>query len=686
MAKNHSDRRDALFESAEYLAEVLARCIYIEENFFRSQSSDKKMIRPAIIRVYKAILQYTAEARNGQNFTPRKGILDNIRATTIQRLTQHQFSIEKEEEKLHRLVEFDNMGKTKKATEDILTAIDDRLSKSLNALILNFRLPIAEGALLGFYENQRDAVPMCLKDTRLDVLSQISEWTDSPESKCFFWLNGMAGTGKSTIARTVANSFQEKGQLGATFFFKKGQADRDNGKRFISTIAKQLMNQNHQLASVILEAISKDSDIAAKALREQFTKLLLQPLQNLAQDRTRAMVIVIDALDECAQDDMHIILQLLPEVQKIKTIRVKIFLTSRPERPILQVFKRNTSNWDLQDYEELVLHEVENSTIEHDIRLFFEKRLSEIREKDTELSTEWPAGETIDQLVMESVPLFIYAATVCRFIGNGKQRPQKRLDTVLQSQTGPPRHQMENIYQAILEQLLDPEDQTESRRIEKEFRDIVGVVILLATPLSVHALGKLLPLPISTRDIKYLLDKLHSVLSVPADDHFPVDTLHKSFREYLLNTESGFRVSEQETHANIASYCLHVMGQNLKRDICNLRNHGKQRADIDSQAIEQSLQKELQYSCRYWVYHLEGSGARISEREVLPFLKEHFLHWLEAMSLIGLISEAVGMINCLQGLEVSTRRTNLQLVTNLKLGNHGIRFFSISLRCKKIHP
>jgi Cdc6-like AAA superfamily ATPase len=70
-----------------------------------------------------------------------------------------------------------------------------------------------------------------------------------------FWLNGMAGTGKSTIARTVAQSFKDKEQLGATFFFKRGEGGRDNARYLVSTITRQLVATYRQLAPDVLAAI-----------------------------------------------------------------------------------------------------------------------------------------------------------------------------------------------------------------------------------------------------------------------------------------------------------------------------------------------------------------------------------------------------------------------------------------------
>lgn len=146
------------------------------------------------------------------------------------------------------------------------------MSASLQASSQKSNLPIAEGAFYDSYMDQHEAV--CLEGTRTELCYNISKWARSFDSKCIFWLNGMAGTGKSTITRTVAQSFKESGLLGANFFFKKGEADRGNAKRFIPTITKQLMAHDQQLASNVLRVIRMDPDIPAKSLREQLNRLI----------------------------------------------------------------------------------------------------------------------------------------------------------------------------------------------------------------------------------------------------------------------------------------------------------------------------------------------------------------------------------------------------------------------------
>ncbi|KAH3293674.1 hypothetical protein KXV87_007259, partial [Aspergillus fumigatus] len=637
MTQNRLDLQDALFESSEFLAEVLSGCAYIETTFYQNGPIAKSKIESATVGIYKAILRYAAEVLTAQNAGVGRKILYSVTPITDQRLMELRSSVETEWQKLCQLVQFDALDKglqNDKRAELYLARIDDEVSKVLRVLIQDFSLPVAEGALYYSYANQGDDT--CLPNTRVDLLSEISKWAESCEGKHIFWLNGMAGTGKSTIARTVAHSFDEKGKLGASFFFKRGEADRDNARRLIPTVTKELMKKIPQLVPGVLAAIERDPDISSKALSHQFDALLLHPLQELKLHRNINMVVVLDALDECVSADIHILLKLLPQLRKSTSIRLRIFLTSRPELPIRRGFKQSG------DHQDLVLHELPSPVIEQDIRLFLRVRLSDIR-KENSLPRDWPRDDEMEKLVTLSIPLFIYAATVCRFIGDGKRSPTQRLATVLQSEAAKPSSQMERVYRPVLMQVLG-DDPKESHDLVREFRNIVGVIILLATPLSVYQL-----LSTSVEDISYLLDKLHSVLAVPEDINSPVRTLHLSFREFLLNTgEEDLHVNERLTHGEILSHCLGVMKSGLKRNVCGLSSYGTLREDVASQVIDQYIPQALQYSCRYWMYHFEKAGDKEREKDIFPFLKEYFIHWLEAMSLLGLASETVGIIGTLR--------------------------------------
>lgn len=518
----------------------------------------------------------------------------------------------------------------------------------INQKIDLHRLKIAEGAEFDSYENKHAE---CLPGTRSELLRQIEKWAESPHGKCIFWLKGKAGTGKSTISRTIASHLKGKKSLGASFFFKRGEEDRGNAKRLFPTLVQQLVSRIPQLIHSTQKAIEDDPYISEKALGEQFDKLLLQPLLNVGLDQTETKVIVIDALDECeserTKDDIRAVLQLLPRVQISKRVKLRFFLTSRPELPIRLGFKDITGN-----YQDLDLYDIPNSEIAHDIDLFLKHNFSQIRE-DHRLSSSWPGEEVIQTLVARTVPLFISATTLCRFIGDPNWNPQSRLQVILADQSAYV-SKMDSTYLPVLNQLLLGQDKWESQQLVKEFKKIVGVIIVLATPLSVDALSQLLRE--ETTNITKRLDRLHSVLDIPDNLYDPVRLLHLSFRDFLLDTKTKetndsekFWIDEKAVQQYLTDECLGIMYCSLRKNICNLSSDGTQRSEIDKNSINHHLPPELRYACRYWAQHLIQSQDPVTELvKAFSFFEVHFLHWVEAMSVLGIVSEVVGVIKRLQ--------------------------------------
>jgi type II secretory pathway predicted ATPase ExeA len=288
-------------------------------------------------------------------------------------------------------------------------------------------LPAAIGASFNSHNEEHNA--RCLPNTRTELLDEITTWAQNEDGKSIFWLSGMAGTGKSTIARTVAQSFASDGQLGASFFFKTGEGERGNASRFFTTIATDLVKHEPGMLAGIRKALDEDPAISQRVLKDQFEKLILQPLLGLQQARSQSSVrvVVIDALDECErEEDIRAILRLLARTKDIQPVPLRIVVTSRPELHIRLGFKEMSNG----TYQDLVLHEVAKSTIEHDIRLFLEYELGAIR-KERMLASDWPSSHQIMALVELAVPLFIYAATVCRFVGTKGRNPITNLNKVL---------------------------------------------------------------------------------------------------------------------------------------------------------------------------------------------------------------------------------------------------------------
>jgi hypothetical protein len=202
-----------------------------------------------------------------------------------------------------------------------------------------------------------------------------------------------------------------------------------------------------------------------------------------------------------------------------------------------------------------------------------------------------------------SVPLFISAATICRYIEHSKLESTIRLAELLQGSrqyVGG----MDETYIPVLNQLLDDEesDKSEQQQLPHLFQKIVGAIILLTIPLLTNALALLLG--IEANQISSLLDSFRFVLSVPTDRDLPNRILHLSFRDFLVQSESEFLVNEPNKHKDIAFLCLDKMRHDLQKNICNLEGLATCRTDIDPQSLCQHLPPELQYSCRYWIHHL----------------------------------------------------------------------------------
>lgn len=453
----------------------------------------------------------------------------------------------------------------------------------------------------------------------------------------------MAGTGKSTISRTISQQLSQDGELGATFFFKRGEADRGGIVKLIPTIARQLAMNQPALRPYIHAAIRSDPAILVKAVRIQFETLILEPLMKSSGDYSTncSITIVIDALDECdSETDIRLLLGLLSKTKNIHCPRPRIFVTSRPDLPVRLGF------YDIKgSYQDLILQDIPVSVIEHDISVFLHHETKLIRkdwnssvEERRKLPTDWPRSECLQLLTAKAAPLFIFAATACRFIADRRLGdPEKQLRRVLEYQAEDTAAQLNFTYRPILTQLLGSNcSKASQKRIILEFQRIVGTIINLLDPLSSSALSRLLDIDQDTIDRK--LDLLHSVLSVPSSPDLPVRMLHLSFRDYILSPDAAehlFWVDERKTARDLVKDCFRVM-ESLRSDICHLKIPGAHRSTLKIEFINACIPPELQYACLYWVNHQVVAGVdHLDAAMILGFLKQHFLHWVEVLSLLG---------------------------------------------------
>ncbi|PNP76224.1 hypothetical protein FNYG_10433 [Fusarium nygamai] len=517
------------------------------------------------------------------------------------------------------------------------------------------RLPIAEGA--SFDSHAEEHNPTCLQNTRVELLEDVYRWIDDSDSKTIFWLNGMAGTGKSTIARTVAQIRRHRGDLGSSFFFKRGETDRSTLAKFVPTLARQLAWSIPGIAPFIKNAIDADPAVADKAVREQFEKLIQEPLSKATATSSTppSVVIVIDALDECQREaDIRLLINILSQTRILRP-RLRIFLTSRPELPVRLGFS------EVQDtYQDLVLHKIPAQIVKHDIFAFLDDEFRKIRYDfnmtvgdERMLPSDWPGHQMLQDLTRMAVPLFIFAATVCRFISDRRWIPQTQLRKVLNRGNQSHGSHLDQTYGPVLRSQIADVSKDDREQIIKSFRAIVGSIVTFASPLSVTSLSRLLN--VSPDVVDERLDALHSVLSIPLKRTVPVRLLHLSFRDYLVTEKSEFWVDERLTHRNLAKHCLRLMRGALRENICGLSFPGMRRSVADGAQLEKHIPPELQYACMHWVYHQMRINFEPNDaQDVYEFLTTHFLHWMETLSLMGRAGEGLDSIRSLMDrIEVS---------------------------------
>ncbi|KAF5707242.1 hypothetical protein FMUND_11200 [Fusarium mundagurra] len=491
---------------------------------------------------------------------------------------------------------------TQKAIEAIQSLHGDvgDLKASINNIdhhITLDHLPNAEGA--SFDSHAEEHNPTCLPDTREELLREIDRWIVDPDSKTIFWLNGMAGTGKSTISRTVARSRSKKGDLGASFFFKRGETDRGNLAKFVPTVARRLAWSVPNVAPFIKSAVDADSAIADKAAREQFDRLIREPLSKATATLSSrlSVVIIVDALDECEKDaDIKLLLELFSSLRFVGSFRVRVLITSRPELAIRLGFFFIEGT-----YQDLILQEIPYKIIEHDISVFLRHEFANIRSrfnKDTveelKLSVDWPGESNLEKLTRAAVPLFIFAATLCRFVNDScLGSPDELLQSVLHRTGNNQASKLDMTYSPVLEQQVVNRSGREKSDIIESFRLIVGTIITLASPLPMHALALLLNVHVNK--VATRLRALHSVLEVPESLESPVRLLHLSFRDYLVDPENRetaeFWVDEIIAHRKLAEHCLRVMQGMLRENICGLSFPEGHSENVNSVAFSHDSKK-----------------------------------------------------------------------------------------------
>ena len=475
----------------------------------------------------------------------------------------------------------------------------------------------------------------CLRGTRESVLDGIMRWAQDSQDRHVFWLNGLAGTGKSTIAQTFSEIVAQNRTLGASFFCSRDYVDRKELKNIFPTLAYQLACRYPSFRAKIVRVIRQDPSVAQNSLISQLKELIVDPLSSAAV----SCVIVVDALDECVDDQAaSAFLSVLGRYVK-HIPSVKFFITGRPEPRIRTGFRLPLLDPFTQIF---LLHEVEPSSVNEDIRVYLREKLTAIakRRSNLDLSSPWPCDEDLTALTRKSSGLFIFASTLVKFIEPEHHDPGERLRRMVSPQDSTiheGRAGIDPLYaQVLTHAFLNVTDTF----VFTNLRRVLSAAVLAFNPLSRVQIAEILG--INQPTITATLRHLHSVILVPDEYFKEIRVFHKSFPDFLQDrsrcSDSRFFIDPPIHHGDLALGCLELL-KRLKPNPCNLPPFVMNWEVGDLQELlEEKVGSAMRYACVHWTMHVRSSpitgdyAARLIA-SATEFLENNVVQWIEVMSL-----------------------------------------------------
>ncbi|KAK7461668.1 hypothetical protein VKT23_008095 [Stygiomarasmius scandens] len=253
--------------------------ILVSDTIFSLQTKIDKLNSEMEKPWWKKILEADADAQAIQSL--QQFVRDTYQTFTMELGVQTVLNAEKGvemSEEIRSLLEED-----KTAKNIIESTIQEIKNATLNALkILENQLlheNLHRSKKAEFNEVTSTSRGVCTEGTRVKILEQLMEWAKNDSSHPIFWMNGMAGTGKTTISYSFCQQLLGEQMLGASFFSSRSEDETTEPARIFPTIAYQIARRSPAFSSALLVSLDKDETSGRTPLESQFRKLILHLLE-----------------------------------------------------------------------------------------------------------------------------------------------------------------------------------------------------------------------------------------------------------------------------------------------------------------------------------------------------------------------------------------------------------------------
>jgi hypothetical protein len=516
------------------------------------------------------------------------------------------------------------------------------------------RLESLPGAKLSTVQWDPDKV--CLPGTRSILLDEIIEWMHRPTSERILWLSGAAGTGKSSVANSIAEYFHNLGRLGASFRFNRHDARAETPGLLFGNICHQLALFDDQLRVAVLSAIHHGSG-GAMSLRMQARTLLVETTKSA--EIIGPVVIVIDAIDESGLDDSHeptreTLVQAIVRELPALPASVKVLVTSRDEGKMSLLMSGCSSCLSMRM--EDVLH------TDEDILRYIQDRMVRIRRTLPDPLDDWPGATREMELARYADGLFIWASLACAFLERRGDDPDIQLAKLVSaSREGlKAEEKLDLLYLDVLRRSRPDDEGIPANN----WHYVVGALAALKTPLTYRDMDTLLNLSaelrqrplvlIDGRQIQlttcyHIIFSLRPILRTDANMKDVIRLLHKSVSDYLTRrANDNIRVDFSLCNVILAKQCLDQMDRSLRHDICGIRDPSLLISEVDGLPgrIQANIPEALRYACRHFANHLHDILTPVPalREELHRFVTKSLLYWIEVMGILNELAEAEGCL------------------------------------------
>ncbi|KAF9043325.1 hypothetical protein BJ165DRAFT_1545649 [Panaeolus papilionaceus] len=385
----------------------------------------------------------------------------------------------------------------------------------------------------------------CHQGTRLLPLQQLEDWATSLDDQTpIRWLTGPAASGKTSIARSLISRCTASSNLAASFFFRKSDPERVNGRRLVPTIAYQIAKAIPPLRSYMVRRITQDPTFFSEPLQRQLESLIFTPLREMQQDtpglnlHSLPHLIVIDGLDECVSDtdpEDHVShQQLILNVIRLLVSRPKVF-------PFRVVFSSRSLPHIRQYVDKPTMKSLSRSVVldasmspQRDISTFVTHWFTWIVNHHPErysLPTGWPGHKVIETIVEKSSGHFHYAAFAMKLLRSEGHKPDVRLQILMgrqpachPSQSQSSFAELDLVYLQVLNSA--PDHETTHRIIT--FHQVHPPSTF---DIPLHSLER--TLEFGSSSISHMLAKLEPILDALPNSRELMRFHHSSFVEFL---------------------------------------------------------------------------------------------------------------------------------------------------------